>query len=88
MTTLFDVAEAVLDSAAEEFRAINLASVEALQAYAENGMDIELSDDDAEKTLEVCRFWPDGEFHGSNDYFHHVETPLNEWEEAGKKRLA
>ena len=54
---LLQVAEAVMDSAAEEYREANLSSIESVQDYAENGMGIVLNDAEAQKILSVCRHY-------------------------------
>lgn len=45
MNKLLEVAEGILDSAASEYLEVNLSSIESVQAYAENGCAITLSDD-------------------------------------------
>lgn len=54
---LVSVAEAIMDSAAKEYRADNLASVESVQEYAENGMDIYLTNNEAKKSWLCVRQW-------------------------------
>lgn len=79
MTNELKVAEGILDSAAEEYLASNLASADSVEAYAEHGMGI--TDFDSEKVLRVCREWvrlnSDGNIAGTNDYHHTVVAPLS-----------
>ena len=79
--TLLAVADGILDPAAEEYRDINLKDAQAVQAYAENGMETLLSDGEADRILDICKRWlsgtADGTLNGTHDYYHHVEQPLN-----------
>ena len=83
--TLLAVAEGILDPAAEEYRDINLKAAQAVQAYAENGMETLLSDGEADRILDICKRWlsgtADGTLNGTHDYYHHVERPLNSFDE-------
>jgi hypothetical protein len=80
MTRLLKVAEGILDSAASEHLEDNLSSINSVQAYAENGCEIPLSDDEAKNVLNACKAWVDGtergKLNGSNDYYYAVKKPL------------
>jgi len=80
MSKLLNVAEGILDSAASECLEENLSSIESVQAYAENGMDVVLSNDESSKVLNVCKSWitgvESGELNGTNDYYYTVKKPL------------
>lgn len=76
MTQLLDVAEGILDSAASEYLEYNLASVENVQAYAENGCGIYLSDSEAQKVLYICKAWIKSDLNDDNDYYYAVKKPL------------
>lgn len=77
---LLDVAEGIMDSAAEEYRADNLASIESVQRYAE-AIDIDLSDEDALRVLTACRNMQEridaGEIPGTDDWYHEFQKPLS-----------
>lgn len=51
----YKIAEAILDSAIEEYREFNLASADAVSDYAENGTGILISDEEAEAILNACK---------------------------------
>ncbi|MFK8259695.1 helix-turn-helix domain-containing protein [Erwinia sp. AnSW2-5] len=78
---LLNVAEAIMDSAASEYRATNLLNAEAVQAYAENGMDIYLSTEEAQTILDVCgplaARESNGEIISDNDWHHEFTKPLS-----------
>jgi hypothetical protein len=82
---LLTVAEAILDSAIEDYRDVNLKDVTAVQAYAENGMETVLDDAEADTIRAVCWKWlrgvDSGILNGTDDYYHHVERPLNSFDE-------
>ena len=82
---LLDVAEGILDPAADEYREINLKDTEAVQAYAENGMGVLLSDGEANRIMYVCNQWlsdmTDGTCNGAHDYYDRVERPLDNYDE-------
>lgn len=69
---LVSVAEAIMDGAAEEYRHINLENTFSVQAYAENGMDIYLTDEEAKHVLDACKAMTsrldNGEIPGTNDW--------------------
>jgi len=67
MSKKLKVAEGILD--ASEYLEINLASLVSVQAYAENGMNIYLSDDEAKKVLDVCKEHEVCKSNLSNDYY-------------------
>jgi hypothetical protein len=80
MTKLLQVAEGILDSAAEEYIADNLASVESVKQYAEGGCDIYLTNEEAKQVFSTCKAWIEGtesgELNGTNDYYYTVKKPL------------
>lgn len=47
MKTLYDIFEAIIDKAISEYFSVNTESVEAIQDYAKNGMDLCISDEHA-----------------------------------------
>lgn len=76
------VAEAIMDSAAEEYRSDNLASVSTVQMYAENGMNIYLNEDEAQRILSVCRSIVErlnsGEIPDTKEWYYTFTAPLSE----------
>ncbi len=52
--TLFDIADGILDDAAEEYRDDNLSSIEAVQQYADSALDTIISDKCAQLVLDAC----------------------------------
>ena len=83
--SLITVAEAILDEAAEEYRDENLANIESVARYADS-INIQLSDYHAEAVLVVCKLWientEEDNWNGTNDYYHHVTTPLEHLDRA------
>ena len=81
MRVFLKVAQGILDC--DDYLQENLASAEAVQAYADS-MDITLSDDAANKILEVCTAWVEGtgngDLNGSHDYYYTVSKPLDDLE--------
>lgn len=51
----YKIADAILDSAQEEYRSYNLANAERVSDYAYNAMDIVIGDEEAEAILTACR---------------------------------
>ena len=51
----YKIADAILDSAQEEYLEINLADADAVAAYALNGMGIAIGDEEAEAILNACK---------------------------------
>ena len=74
---MLTVAEGILDSAVESDIEINLESWSTVDNYATNGCGIDLSREQCEKVLEVCRKWIAAESQNSHDYFLIVELPLS-----------
>lgn len=60
----YKIADAIMDSAAAEYRDFNLSGIEAVQDYAFNAMDMVISDNEAEAILNACR-----------SYIEHIESP-------------
>ena len=54
-TRTYEIAAAIMDSAAAEYRDFNLSGIESVQDYAFNAMDIVISDSEAEAILNACR---------------------------------
>jgi len=78
LNKLQQVAEGILDTSAAEYFEQNTKDYYAVQDYAENGLDITLTDDEAEKVREVLVAYDSNEeLHGSgNNYYHHVIKAL------------
>ena len=74
-TKLFLVAEGLLDEANEAIYE-NLMTSENVQAYAENAMEIILSDEHAELVMKACKNWLDSDDQTANNYYHDVERVL------------
>lgn len=51
----YKIADAILDSAQEEYRSYNLENAERVSDYAYNAMDIVIGDEEAEAILTACR---------------------------------
>jgi hypothetical protein len=82
MSKLLDIAEGIMDTAAEEFRTINLASYQAVQEYAHVVEDVVLSKHEAELIRIVCMVWLKRQFSlGSMDYYWYFKRPLLDEEE-------
>ena len=85
MREFLKVAKGILDDAAEESLEVNLASADAVQAYADS-INVALSDEAALKIIEVCNAWIDGTssgiLNGSHDFYYTVSQPLDELENA------
>ena len=54
MNKLHRIADAIIDSAAEEHRDFNLESIESVQLYAKNAMEIDLTDIEAQLIRVTC----------------------------------
>lgn len=82
MKTLLTVAEGIMDSAAAEYRAENLSSAKSVQAYAENGLNVSLSTEQAKRIMDICQplanRMDSGEVISENDWFHEFTRPLSE----------
>lgn len=80
-SNLLKVAEGIMDSAIEDYRDINLESTESVQMYAENVLDIYLSDTDAKKVLDTCKAMVTREEAGDliryNDWYYDFEMKLS-----------
>ena len=79
---LVAVAEAILD--AKEFLAENTKSIATVQAYAENGMGITLSSEQAKSILYAILLWQwgteQGELNGTDAYYYTITAPLENFE--------
>lgn len=78
---LLAVAEGILD--AKEFIKDNLKTQKSVQAYAENGLGFTLTREEAQAVMYVCLAWLWGtehdELNGTDDYYHTVEKPLENY---------
>ena len=76
------VANGIMDAAASEYLSTNLADIEAVQQYAEGGLDINLSEEEAEKVLSVCTAMQSrldtGEIPTTDEWYHDYEKPLSQ----------
>ena len=76
------VFEAIIDEAASEYFSENTKDAEAVKEYAENGMNIYLSDAEAEFILgylrDYQRQYEEGMIISSGDYYHDFEKPLSD----------
>jgi hypothetical protein len=72
------VAAGLLDSAVAEYRETNLENWESVEAYAANGCNIELTQEECEKVLAVCREYLATDSVSSHDYYTIVEKRLSE----------
>ncbi|MCT8350077.1 hypothetical protein LGZ99_23485 [Photorhabdus temperata] len=82
MTTLLNIAEAILSSSQKEYRAKNLESIKSVQDFAEGAFDLYISSEDADKILTVCKAIHEriesGEVISENDWHYDFEKPLSE----------
>ena len=82
MTNLLNIAEAILDSAAREYRDDNLASTEAVQNYADGAFNSYITKDEANQVRDVCLTWinlsADGNIPGTQDYYDVVTSKLSD----------
>lgn len=76
MSNLYEIAEAIMDSAAEEYRADNLASATAVEDYAFNAMGINITTDEAELIRSTLQSYIDANPNCSNQWHHMVKVPL------------
>lgn len=67
---LLNAAEGILDSAVEEYLESNLENIENVKCYAD-ACNISLTDEEAEKILNVCRNWV--EFKKENEVSDSIE---------------
>jgi len=77
-SNMLTVAEGILDAAAADYIETNLENWEAVDAYASNGCQIELTQEECEKVLSACRKYVASDINCSNDYYAIVEGPLSE----------
>jgi len=76
MNNLVKAFEGISDSAASEYYTINAASVESVITYAQNGLDISLSDEDAQRVFAALK---QNEIAvGTNNYDHIVLSLQNQ----------
>ena len=79
---LLAVAEGILD--AKEFLTENTKSIEAVQAYAENGLGFMITGEEAQAVLYAVLSWTwgteHGELNGTDDYYCTLVEPLEDFE--------
>lgn len=74
---LFQVADRILDQTYLEKREENLASTNTVQAFALDGLNVNLTDAEAFRILTVCEEWVERDTFGtSDDYYRIVKVPL------------
>ena len=82
--SLVTVAEAILDQD-EIAKKHSLANKESVAQYADS-IKIQLSDYHADAVLTICKLWmentEENHWNGTNDYYHHVTTPLEHLDRA------
>jgi len=75
------VAEGIMDTAAEEYRAENLASINTVMDYAE-GIEVNISEEEAEEILDVCKAMQSrlgaGEIPTTDEWYHDFKKPLSQ----------
>jgi hypothetical protein len=71
-----------MDPAASEYLSTNLADVEAVQQYAKGGLDIDLTEEEAEKVLLMCKSMQSrmdaGEIPTTDEWYNDFEKPLSQ----------
>jgi hypothetical protein len=76
------VANGIMDPAASEYLSTNLADVEAVQQYAKGGLDIDLTEEEAEKVLLMCKSMQSrmdaGEIPTTDEWYNDFEKPLSQ----------
>ena len=75
------VAEGIMDTAAEEYRSENLASVDSVMDYAD-GLDVDITQTEAKQVLSVCQRMQSrldaGEIPTTGAWYHDFEKPLSQ----------
>jgi len=80
MSKLYRVFDGITDTAAAEYFQFNTESADRVMEYAENGMSVELSENEALLLLSYLRKYGEriksGEMISSHDLYHDFEKPL------------
>lgn len=76
MSNLYEIAEAIMDSAAAEYRDENLATAAAVEDYAFNAMGINITTAQAELIRSTLQSYIDSNPSSSNDWHHQVKAAL------------
>jgi len=70
-----------MDSAEEEYRSENLASIDTVMEYAD-GIEVSISEEETEEILDVCKAMQNrldsGEIPTTDDWYHDFEKPLSQ----------
>ena len=77
-SNMLTVAEGILDLAAAEYRETNLSDAAAVEAYASNGCEIELTVEECERVRAACLAYIADDSNESNAYYTLVEGTLSE----------
>lgn len=85
-TRTYEIADAIMDEAEYEYREFNLANIQSVQNYAFNGMDIVISDEEAEAILTACRAFI--EYVKTHSTVRYDESwAIEQWEEMVRRPL-
>ncbi|MFR9719888.1 hypothetical protein ACL00X_11080 [Aeromonas diversa] len=76
MSNLYEIAEAIMDSAAAEYRDENLATAVAVEDYAFNAMGVNITTEQAELIRSTLQSYIDSNPSSSNDWHHMVKVKL------------
>ncbi|UYB71586.1 hypothetical protein NBH81_03550 [Aeromonas veronii] len=76
MSNLYEIAEAIMDSAAAEYRDENLATAAAVEDYAFNAMGVAIATEQAELIRSTLQDYIDSDASSSNDWHHMVKVKL------------
>lgn len=74
---LYDIADAILDWAAEEHREYNTASPVRIQEYAFNGMDVAITNKEAQKIYDVIKNYLAHDIVETHQRYVLLEQPLD-----------
>jgi len=70
-----------MDSAEEEYRSENLASIDTVMEYAD-GIEVSISEEETEEILDVCKAMQNrldsGEIPTTDDWYHNFKNPLSQ----------
>ena len=76
MSNLYEIAEAIMDPAAAEWRDENLADAATVEDYAFNAMGVVITPEQAEKIRSALQDYIDSDASSSNDWHHMVKVKL------------
>lgn len=76
MSNLYEIAQAIMEPADAEYRALNLASAETVSDYALNCLGFYISTAQAELVRTTLQGYLDAEHNTSNSWLHMVKKPL------------